>query len=201
MKNQKRRNDLAFHNNWILRFSRLNHSDYSRLFYCSVGCVVLREVCIYRREGCREDDWREEMISLETAQRLKDAGLEWEPKEGDCWCNGMWMAINYYLELVTGHLLVKKQAIWLPRLDQLLAEIEKAGFDIDLMHFATNSENTSQVDDPPWSCDINRSYRKVNAHGIWEEQRLNEGFEANSPEEAAAQALLWILEQEAKHED
>ncbi len=160
------------------------------------------------------------MISLETAQKLKDAGLRWEPKEGDCWCNGMWMAINYYLELVTGHLLVKKEAIWLPRLDQLLAEIEKRGFDIDLMHFATNSENTSQVDDPPWSCEVNRfigweqldngqpkliihgkdgSDREVNVHGPWQENRLNKYFDADSPEEAAAQALLWILK-EGKNE-
>jgi hypothetical protein len=151
------------------------------------------------------------MISLETAKKLKDAGLQWEPKEGDCWCNGMWMAINYYLELVTGHLLVKKQAIWLPSLDQLLAEIEGRGFDVDLMHFATNRENTGQINVPSWSCEINRfiglfmqadgSDSEVNVHGVWEEQRLNESFDADTPTEAAAQALLWIYEQRRQKDE
>ena len=74
-----------------------------------------------------------------------------------------------------------EKELWLPRLDQLLAEIEKRlqinerwilGQD-----FITILKETADCDEAVY-------------HDV-----------ADSPEEAAAQALLWILEQEAKHEN
>ena len=161
------------------------------------------------------------MISLETAKKLKEAGLKWnETKQGELYHASFKDGSNGIF--VVDHDGQKKygNSVWLPRLDQLLAEIEGREWDIDLMHFAKNRDNTEISDDPSWSCEVNKflgltqtdvepkliihqhdgTDHAVNVNGKWQENRLNEIFDTNSPEEAAAQALLWILEQEGKNE-
>ncbi len=172
------------------------------------------------------------MISLESAKKLKDAGLKWEPQWGDVFnipsvfSDGITMLMD--ANMIESYRRKEPEDnwpdaifryIWFPRLDQLLAEIEKRGWDIDLMHFAKNKGNTEISDDPSWSCEINKflgltqtdvepkliihqpngTDHAVNVNGQWQENRLNEIFDCDSPAEAVAQALLWILK-EGKNE-
>lgn len=130
------------------------------------------------------------MLSIETARKLKDAGLEWEPQVGDWFTtsNGdnMLVAFQSVLEtqytkitngmddhfpnsrLLTGKEMLQEDFTWLPRLDRLLAEIEKRGYwwllRNDYCYIATEMDN---------------------GHNSY----------ADSPAEAAAQALLWILQE------
>lgn len=114
------------------------------------------------------------MISLETAQKIRDAGLKWELQLGDIFSYGDPELFSIHrngkerLE-PPKHLLV--DAIHLPRLDQLLAEIEKRGW---------TWEAESQEDNGHYSVRV----RQGNIFNrTW----------ADTPEEAAAQALIWIL--------
>jgi len=134
------------------------------------------------------------MIKLETAQALKDAGLEWEPKWGDyfvipeVFADGISMLMDF--GLIESYKAndpkdnwedALKKYIWLPRLDQLLAEVEGRGF--------------------IWELIIDRDWngREYTAKGycfyIKNKNMIFREFKADSPEEAAAQALLWILQQ------
>lgn len=117
------------------------------------------------------------MISLETAKALKDAGLAWKPKVGDRYlqeyCSGKEPVIGiratdnegYYQDTIQTQL---------PRLDQLLAEIEKQGW--TWMLYAPNNDDKYGIE--------------IGAELIYHN---NITVMADSPDEAAAQALLWIL--------
>lgn len=114
------------------------------------------------------------MISVETAKKLKEAGLEWKPRcLGDeyrtpektigiiCACTCEQETDGYYQE-----------RIWLPRLDELLAEIEKRGWQIELVKYAR------------WRITI------------WKIQWRKQGlFIGETPGEVAAKALIWLLKQ------
>jgi hypothetical protein len=109
------------------------------------------------------------MLSLETAKALRDAGLEWEPQLGDLFAadydNGLGPTKPQVVRIADFGK-PGPEHIWLPRLDQLLAEIEKRGYDWFLKTdycYVVNNNNQTQ------------------------------GIYADTPEEAAAQALLWIL--------
>jgi hypothetical protein len=128
------------------------------------------------------------LISLELAKRLKEAGLTWEPQIGDMfyWHNGKdWEIDALTSEDVNGRLDETRDFIeegfWIlaPRLDQLLAEIEKRGFIWALDVSATNGNKVIG-----YAMNIATSLD-------WEDE---EEFRSDSPEEAAASALLWILE-------
>jgi len=123
------------------------------------------------------------MISLETAKKLKDVGLKWEPAEGD----------SYYFEKTLEHIypgtffygasseMVKMSCIaFAPSLSQLLAEIEKRGYWWDIGHRIVE-------------------VGKIHKYKIWASKKhannTNQEFITNSPEESAAQALLWILKE------
>ena len=100
------------------------------------------------------------MISFEKAKALKEAGLKQEPKKGDCMSSG---------------------DMWLPRLDQLLAEIERRGY--------------------AWSLKLlNRPQYRVILYpkGLAPGGNGSSIFTADTPEDAAADALLLILKQEGK---
>ena len=125
------------------------------------------------------------MLSLELVKRLKELGLGWEPQEGD------FLYYHTYGEeselgvisdsdmgehreesldnIYTG------EWIFAPRLDQLLAEIEGRGYGWKLEKFHAYNLRRMQI------------YKINDLLGC---------FEADSPEEAAAKALIWILEQE-----
>lgn len=147
------------------------------------------------------------MISLETAQKLKDAGFVIEPQIGDIvsvlWDKnsntgglqkavfqdrpaygigrefGQWQAYNGKLN---GNPVVEildsfpefKGVVVHPSLSQLLADIEARGYVWALRH-----SGSYEISICPWG-DISKT----------------KTFKAKSPDEAAAQALLWIIEQE-----
>jgi hypothetical protein len=84
---------------------------------------------------------------------LKDDGKSWEANEQE--------TDGYYQE-----------CIWLPRLDELLAEIEKRGWQIELVKYAR------------WRITI------------WKIQWRKQGlFIGETPGEVAAKALIWLLKQ------
>ena len=129
------------------------------------------------------------MISLETARKLKAAGLKWEPQTGDWYCyEGKMQVIKYDSEAyaIKSDLPEIDGYISAPRLDQLLSEIEKRSgrYKYEL--------TGSRV--YPLSNNPKPKYRIT----IQTDRVLP--FFADSPEEATAQALLWILEQEQKQE-
>ena len=125
------------------------------------------------------------MVSLELAKKLKDAGLEWEPKKFDLYTaeftngsSGIFSVLydGQNLESVTG-----TEFIWLPSLSQLLAEIEGRGYWWDVSH--------GLVDDG------------VNKYRLTTSKKHNTSiplmiFNSETPEDAAASVLLWILERE-----
>ena len=120
------------------------------------------------------------MLSLEMARKLKDAGLKWEPQQGDFfnWRESTYLFDKYsYQKRVLSE---EKVSVWLPRLDQLLAEIEKRGYRV--VSGAQHGE-------------LGKYTCTIYGHPLWNPSRA-EYFTSNTREEAAAQALLWILEQE-----
>lgn len=85
------------------------------------------------------------MINLEIAEKLKKAGLQWEPKRGNTVyheltdCGGIVLYSvaktddgNYHFTVHRDsggfHSSYASHCIWLPRLDQLLTEIERRGY-------------------------------------------------------------------------
>ena len=134
------------------------------------------------------------MISLDMAKRLKDAGLKWEPKVRDfaydhsgnigltdaqgiqevvAWEKNNGRPFNLEYQLVS--------VAFAPRLDQLLAEIEKREYNVD----------SEQLDGA-----------KTYIASIWKLDPMPIGlfqkdFESKSREDAAALALEWILKGEA----
>ena len=126
------------------------------------------------------------MLSLELVKRLKELGLEWEPQRGDWYYNhhGYVSGTTTTLDLLN-EVTVLIQSIardyanrtvcFVPRLDQLLAEIEGRGYGWKLEKFHAYNLRRMQI------------YKINDLLGC---------FEADSPEEAAAKALIWILEQE-----
>jgi hypothetical protein len=126
------------------------------------------------------------MISLETAKALKDAGLAWEPKIGDTYRQ----LSDSHLTLIYDANPVKeywvKKSVWHPRLDQLLAEIVKNIWGCRL--------SVLWIEDFPTGYECLLSRTEETEEGKWEE--FEHCFDSpDSPDEAAAQALLWILNQ------
>jgi hypothetical protein len=122
------------------------------------------------------------LLSLETAKALKEAGLKWEPQLGD------YYVADYDNGLGPTKPQVAKVAefgepgpehIWLPRLDQLLAEIEGLGYWWQI-----------EIRDGAYICKVGLEGFMPGGNG--DTARLK----ADSPEEAAAQSLLWILQKE-----
>ena len=139
------------------------------------------------------------MISLELAEKLKNAGLIWKPQKGDNvflknlineWKTEQIVSrvfphtvqMNGWGQLHTRQF---KDCLFRPRLDQLLAEIERQGY-------WYKQGNAIPIPSCPYKyyCEI----WQTNKSG---EELCYHEFAENSPEEAVGQALLWILEQEA----
>jgi hypothetical protein len=129
------------------------------------------------------------MISLETAKTLKKAGLEWEPKVGDRYlqeyCSGKEPVIGiratdnegYYQDTIQTQL---------PHLDQLLAEIGRRGYRYILD--SNPDDETNKFFSPTIKLLEKDNTCKFKWWIVFAEC-------ADSPEEATAQALLWILSQ------
>ena len=118
-------------------------------------------------------------ISLDTARKLKDAGLKWEPET----CDTYYWPRKFNNPVQVMHrdfdLLQKEQdtkgIVWAPRLSQLLAEIERREYVWNLRGY-TDEDGRRTC----WA-DLELGY-----------VHKNFGLE-DTPEEAVAQALLWIL--------
>lgn len=117
------------------------------------------------------------MISIDKAQELKAAGLKWKPEYRD---------IYHRSNPQTGKaniVILNKQAIadphksnltWLPSLSQLLAEIEARY---------------------PYLWQVGRVENGRYKIALMDEGYNVTSFDANTPEDAAASALLWILKE------
>jgi len=139
------------------------------------------------------------MISQEKALALKEAGLQWEPKPGDWYSYpegkpclvAFQSTISEYIQvtnttdesfpntrLMTISELLKEKTVWLPRLDQLLAEIEKLGWEYSVGLW---SERTHQR----YECVVVKSNKRL-------------VFFGETPKDAVTDALLWILKNDDK---
>jgi hypothetical protein len=122
------------------------------------------------------------MISLEKARRLTELGLVWEPKEGDRFIadynNGLGPIPTQLVKCKNfGH--PYPEYTWLPSLSQLLAEFEKQGWTYNL----NNYDGHKVLAGYPNSM--------VLGPAKW--------FESSTPNDAAADALAWILQREEKN--
>jgi hypothetical protein len=143
------------------------------------------------------------VILLEIAQKIKDAGLPWEPQEGDAYyCNRGYIDVHHghgsdrwVLEHIYPGTFFhgSKTAdyswtVFAPRLDQTLSEIERLGY------FVTDRQEREgyMVELYHW-CD--KPDPGMPSHGFWW-LKHSSGIRS-SREEAAAAALLWILTKEA----
>jgi len=121
------------------------------------------------------------MLNLELARKLKEVGLKWEPKFGDHYIipavfeEGLHEVMDTK-QVMSYHKNPKEweesinDFVFAPRLDQLLAEIEKRGYFMDLL----GPYNTGE-----WRIILGGSVSDPH-------------FYADTPEEAAAAALIWI---------
>ena len=120
------------------------------------------------------------MISRDLATELKAAGLErHNPQQRDLF----WVKGSKLLNpMVYGfhHGIDEYEDIWLPTLSDLLAEIEARGWEWELRK-------------PGWSDTYCMALYK-SKDGLETQQ----GTEGDTPEEAAAKALLWVLKEEGK---
>lgn len=122
------------------------------------------------------------MLPFETCEKLKAAGLEWAYEYGfpkDCvYYKGKLHEVdgpgadNTFRLAPWGNYVKQDYIAFAPRLDQLLAEIEGRGNFVNL--------SGPYVRYSKWSCRLGGSV-------------ADPDFNGDSPEEAAAQALLWIL--------
>lgn len=123
------------------------------------------------------------MLSLETAKKLRDAGLGWnEINLGDFlyWqasINKWDIAVIENADIIerkdeTLGYIEDSEWTWLPRLDQILSEIEGRGYRYSIY---VDADGMYEVK-------------------IWAAEGVGKPFYASKPEEAAAQALIWILE-------
>lgn len=116
------------------------------------------------------------MISLELAKALKAAKLEWEPQLHDKYLTAYCFKVPTAVIFNPEKCKWEGTEVWLPRLDQLLQEIERRG---QLWQIVYEGEILKyQI----------RVYPKDYVT-CWQMH----GFPGDTPEEAAAQALLFIL--------
>lgn len=129
------------------------------------------------------------MLSLDTANKLKEAGLPWELKEGDFVYYHTYGKEEVALGVISDSDMGERKeesldniytGEWIiaPRLDQLLAEIEGRGY---IWKLRNRSDNHYFIE-----------LLRHNGKGFV--QCYHE--ETDSPDEAAAAARIWILEQE-----
>ena len=118
------------------------------------------------------------MITLETAKKLKDAGLEWSytnTKRGDFYLAEFQDGTEGIFTIGSDGQNVQSDIIvftFLPRLDQLLTKIDGRMYLWEIK---------------------SHMYKKYTVFVFSKENIDGKTISADTPEEAAAQALLWIL--------
>lgn len=129
------------------------------------------------------------LISLTLAEKLKNTGLRWEQKPLDQFYRpilGGGHIVSYRLlhlfdAIDSNTIEIPKEATWLPRLDQLLAEIEQRGYSYNVYDNYPISEYRIRLYDR----ETDRYHDRI--------------WKAGTPQDAAAKALLWILEEEKEN--
>ena len=126
------------------------------------------------------------MISLELAKQLKDAGLEWDYEYGFprdyVYYKGKIHEVegpgtNDTFRLAPWQNYVKREyLIFAPTLSQILSEIEKRGYCWGLSAYYSCSDTKKYL----YFCKISGE---------------NKFFTADTPEEVAAAALLWVMKE------
>lgn len=130
------------------------------------------------------------VISSETARKLKEAGLRWEPQIGDWYYHAdKWGEILSPQPFLVDPRVLKYGKIGLsdvfaPRLDQLLAEIEKRGYRYILLRYDPEQQEEGQEEQ--YEITLIKNGNSSLIYTLYED----------SIDEVAAQALLWILERE-----
>ncbi len=131
-------------------------------------------------------------VSLEMAKKLKEAGLQHQIVYGDWYLAWLPTEETYLQKPVLYDYTAYgpyEEDIWLPTLSDLLEWLEGRGYVVDI-----TQPLIFEKDSPYFICDI---WEKSTISEYWEHVGT---FEANSREDAAAKAVLWVLEQEGKDE-
>lgn len=146
-------------------------------------------------------------VSLEMAEKLREVGLRWEPKAFDKFSHKGFRLPVWYVQ--DGEVIVKmalihegkkwigqtftekipiKECIWLPTLSDLLEWLEGQGYVVNIVQ-----EYVFNDAKPHYCCNIwEKGIDKLGEY--WREAGE---FKADTREDAAAKAVLWVLEQEA----
>lgn len=143
-------------------------------------------------------------VSIATAQKLKEAGLEWKPKIRDQVCD-IRSHLEYPLEAVVTRVLIESTTgklyvgltyysgieanvtpdccLWLPTLSDMLSWLEEHGYYVNLEYASRN---------------VYSAYPQFIDNTINElvPATLVDSFEADSFEEALAKVVLWVLKEE-----
>lgn len=117
--------------------------------------------------------------SLEMARRLKDAGLTREPQRGDYFS---WRETKLIYDGWMHRATIEtEECTWLPTLSDLLDELGARGYEVDSFRKTVTGK---------YPC-------KISGHEDWFV------FNADTREDAAGEALEWVLKQgkEAEHDD
>lgn len=119
------------------------------------------------------------MILLELAGELKKAGLRHKPGDADEY----WVAEVEEVMVVTGIFKPEDEDVWMPRLDQLLAEVEQRGY----------KWAASAYVDGYYHFQLAKFVTDDNGY-VYGEDMPRRSFFDKTFEDAVAKALLWILQ-------
>lgn len=124
-------------------------------------------------------------VSYEMAKKLKDAGLRWEPKIGDFHLQDNETEIRICQYIPPNKEELADRCLWLPTLSDLLEWLEGRGYWWSI-HTMAWEDWTIKYLIVIYEKDISTEYF-TEAHRII----------SDTPEKATAEAVLWVLEQEA----
>jgi len=129
------------------------------------------------------------MISFKTAKALKEAGLEWNAQIGDWFANDLGASI--VISPSQEGSVLRRYYFWIPHFDQLLEEGVKRGYWIAIVPYPTKTKVIWEALLYTW---WNGDFCELTEKEFMEGDKSNVPlFVHDFPEEAAAQALLWIL--------
>lgn len=131
------------------------------------------------------------MLSLELARKLKEAGLPWNVTIYDfCYYQERLYVVTFaFIDKViisAGVRVDISKCVFAPRLDQLLAEIEQQGYSWHLYTYTLPIAKTTS-----YACEVFKFGKP-----IFTSNGCTFAGSSTGPEDATAQALIWILERE-----